>query len=249
MLAWGSELLRPRFYHLSQIPNMYPGVAWETVSGLARSGREASMSKRQKQAFYFSVDDICNNFCFGRSFVGNSVFLFSSVQKDDGQTLLALSVAEKIALMRQKPVLLIDAHGDSPRLRNLVGVESKASLEDVLAMRFSLNEAIVRDSQQPNLFFLPDGPSQTNSSIDLFSDGKFEMLLGELRNHYCAIIISTPPMERSSGSRVLCHYADAVAVAVRLYDTPRKNTERLYERLFEVGNPINSFMISGISAS
>ena len=248
LLAWGTELLRPRFYHMSQFPIMFPGVSRETVAGMPRSGREASMSKSQKQAFYFSVDEIGNNLCFGRSFVGNRVFLFSSVCNDDGQTLLALSVAEKIALMRQKPVLLIDTHGDSARLRNLVGVESKASLADVLAMRLSINEAIVRDSQQPNLFFLPDGPSQHNSAIDLLSDGKFEMLLRELRNHYCAIIISAQPMERSSGAHVLCHYADAVVVALRLYDTPRKNTERLYERLFEVGKPINSFMISGVSA-
>ena len=248
LLAWGRELLCPRFYHLSQFPLMFPSVVWETVAGLTRSGLETSMSKRQKQAFYFSVDEICNNLCFGRSFAGNRVFLFSSVRNDDGQALLALSVAEKIALMRQKPVLLIDAHGASPRLRNLVGVESKTSLTDVLAMRLSLNEAIVRDSQQQHLFFLPDGPSPSNSFIDLFSDGKFEMLLRELRNHYCAIIISTPPMERSSGSHVLCHYADAVVMALRLYDTPRKNTERLYERLYEVGKPIRSFMISGIAA-
>ena len=248
LLAWGRELSRPRFYHMSQFPVMFPSVSRETVAGLPRSGRESAMSKRQKQAFHFSVDDICNNFCFGRSFAEKHVFLFSSVRNDDGQSLLALSVAERIAQMKKQPVLLIDVHGDSPRLRNLVGVESKASLSDVLAMRLSLNEAIVRDSHQPNLFFLPDGPSQENSAIDLFSDGKFDMLLKELRKHYSTIIISTPPMERSSGSQMMCHFADAVVVALRLYDTPRKNTEKLYERLFEIGKPITSFMISGISA-
>ncbi|MCL2622842.1 MAG: hypothetical protein FWD31_04160, partial [Planctomycetaceae bacterium] len=248
LLAWGRELRRPRFYHLSQFTTMFPGVSRETIVGLPRLGRETDMSRRERQVFQFSVDDICNNFCFGRSFVGNSVFLFSSVRDDDGQALLALSVAERIAVMRQKPVLLIDAHGSRSRLRNLVGIESKASLADILALRLNLHEAIVRDPQQPNLFFLPDGPSPNDSSIDTFSDGKFELLLHELRNHYCAIIISTPPMERSSGSRLLCHFSDAVVVALRLYDTPRKNTEKLYERLFDIGKPIKSFLISGVSA-
>ena len=246
LLAWGRELWTPRFYHLSQFPTMFPAVSRETVAGLSPSGREGDMSKREKQAFYFSVDEICNNYCFGRTFAGKQVFLFSSVCNDDGQTLLALSVAERIANIKNQPVLLIDTHGSNPRLRNLVGVDGKANLADVLAMRLSINEAIVRDSQQSNLFFLPDGHSSENSSMDLFSDGTFEVLIRELRNHYCAIIISTPPMERSSGSHVLCHFADAVVVALRLYDTPRKNTEKLYERLVDVGKPISSFMVSGI---
>ena len=248
LLAWGRELLRPRFYHLSQFSTMFPSVSRETVVGLSQSGRESDMNKREKHAFYFSVDEICNNFCFGRTFAGNRVFLFSSVRNDDGQTLLALSVAERIAQMKNQPVLLIDTHSEIPRLRSLVGVDGKANLADVLAMRLSINEAIVRDSQQPNLFFLPDGPSSDHVAIDRFSDGTFELLIKELRNHYCAIIISTPPMERSSGSHVLCHFADAVVVALRLYDTPRKNTEKLYERLVDVGKPITSFMVSGIPA-
>jgi len=61
------------------------------------------------------------------------------------------------------------------------------------------------------------------------------------------IMISAPPMERSSGSHVLCHFADAVILALRLYDTPRANTERLYERFVAVGKPITSFIISGLS--
>jgi len=247
LLAWGRELLNPKFYHLSQFPNMYPSVACEVVAGFPRSGRETDMNYREKEAFYFSIDDICNNFCQGKSFAASSVFLFSSVHNDDGQALLALSAAEKIAQMKKKPVLLIDTHGSSPRLRNLVGIESKASLADVLSMRLSINEAIVRDSQQPNLFFLPDGPSANDSSIDLFSDGTFEMLFKELRNHYSTIIISTRPMERASESRALCHFADEVVLVVRLYDTSRKNTERLYERLYDVGKPVTAFMVSGIS--
>ncbi len=248
LLAWGRELSCPRFYHLSQFPMMFPGVSRETVAGLSRSGRETEMNKRQRQAFYFSVDEICNNLCFGQSFADSRTFLFSSVRSDDGQAQLALSVAEKIAQMKKKPVLLIDTHGGSPRLRNLVGVEGKAGLADVLNMRQGLNESIVRDSHQPNLYFLPDGPSSGDSSIDLFSDGKFEMLLKELRNHYGTIIISARPFERSSGSHVLCHFVDAVVLALRMYDTPRKNTERIYERFVEVGKPITSFLISGISA-
>jgi len=247
LLAWGRELRNPRFYHLSQFPNMFPKVSRETVAGLPRSGREADMNRREKEAFYFSVDDICNNFCYGQSFAKSGVFLFSSVHNDDGQTLLALSVAEKIAQMKKKPVLLIDTHGESSRLRSLVGVEGKTSLADVLAMRVSINEAIVRDSQQPNLFFLPDGPSTGDSPVELFSDGTFEMLLRELRNHYDTILISTRPMERASASRLLCHFADEVVLAVRLYDTSRKNTERLYERLFDIGKPVTSFLVSGIS--
>ena len=247
LLAWGRELRNPRFYHLSQFPIMFPRVSRETVGGLSRSGREADMNQHEKEAFYFSVDGICNNFCYGKLFAASGVFLFSSVHNDDGQALLALSVAEKIAQMKKKPVLLIDTHGNSPRLRNLVGVEGKANLADVLAMRISINEAIIRDSQQPNLFFLPDGPSARDSSMELFSDGTFEVLLTELRKHYTTIIISTRPMERSSASHVLCHFADEVVLALRLYDTSRKNTERLYERLFDVGKPVTSFMISGLS--
>jgi len=247
LLAWGRELRNPRFYHLSQFPIMFPGVPRETVSGLSRTGRESDMNRREKDAFYFSVDEICNNFCFGKSFIGSGIFLFSSVYNDDGQTLLALSVAEKIAQMKKKPVLLIDTHGKSSRLRNLVGIEGKSSLEDVLTMRLSINEAIIRDAQQPNLFFLPDGPSSNDSSIDLFSDGTFEMLLKELRNHYSTIIISARPMERASASHLLCHFADEVVLAIRLYNTSRKKTERLYERLYDVGKPVTAFMVSGFS--
>jgi len=225
---------------------MFPGVARETVAGMSRAGHEAEMTRRQKQAFYFSIDEICNNFCFGRTFAGLHTYLFSSVRNDDGQAQLALSVAERLAQMKKKPVLLIDAHGNNPTLRNLIGVENQASLADVLAMRLSLNDAIVRDSQQSNLYFLPDGPASGDSPIDLYSDGKFEMLLQELRKHYSTIIISARPMERSTGSHVMCHFVDAVVVALRLYDTARKNTEMLYERFVEIGKPITSFMISGI---
>ena len=246
-IAWGREVLSPRFYHASQFPILFPGVAMEAIADVPLPGYEHHMSERQKLAYYRSIDEACCNFCFGPAFRGAGVFLFSSVYNDDGQAQLALSVAEKIAQMKKKPVLLIDTHGKNPLLRQLFGVEDNGSLSDVLSMQRSLSDAIVSDSQQQNLYFLSDGPSPNHSMIDLFSDGRFEMLLKELKKHYPTIIISAAPIQESPASQLLCHYADSVVLSLRIFETLRKETEATCERLANIGTPVNAFMVAGIA--
>ena len=246
-IAWGREVLSPRFYHASQFPILFPDVSREEIADVPLPGYEHHMSERQKLAYYRSIDEACCNFCFGPAFRGAGVFLFSSVYNDDGQAQLALSVAEKIAQMKKKPVLLIDTHGGNPLLRQLFGVGENGSLSDVLSMQRSLNDAIVSDTQQQNLYFLPDGPSPGHSMIDLFSDGRFEMLLAELKKHYSTIIISTAPIQVSPASQLLCHYADSVVLSLRTFETLRKETETACERLASIGTPVNAFMVSGIA--
>jgi len=247
MIAWGREVLSPRFYHSSQFPILFPHVAMEAIADVPLPGYEHHMSERQKLAYYQSIDETCCNFCFGPAFRGTGVFLFSSVVNDDGQAQLALSIAEKIAQMKKKPVLLIDTHGENPILRQLFGVKDNGSLSDVLSIQQSLNDAIVSDSQQQNLYFLPDGPSPGHSMIDQFSDGRFEMLLNELKKHYPTIIISTAPIQESPTSQLLCHYADSVVLSLRIFETLRKETEVTCERLANIGTPVNAFMVAGIA--
>ena len=249
LLAWGLELRSTRFYHMSQFPIMFPGVGLEKVVGLPRQGVvQKQLTLQQKRQLLYSIEEICNNLCFGPTFSDAQVFLTTSVKNDDGQAVLAESIAEKMAQMKKKPVLLIDTLGNNPRLRRILGVDAKGPLRDILSMRLSINDAVVRDSQQPNLYFLPDGQSDDDSPAELFSDGKFAMLLGELKKYYSAIIISARPLEQFSGSFVLCQHADVVLLAMRMNDTLRKNTEVTYERLGRVGTPVTSFLVSGVSA-
>ena len=248
LAAWGLESLVPRFYHPSQFSIQFPDLALETVADVPMPGREHLMTDRQKQAYYFSIDETCNDLCFGQSFLQTQVFLFSSIIHDDGQSQLALSIAERLAQIRKKPVLLIDTHGSNPLLRNLFGDAGKGSLADILSLRLGLGEAIVSDPEQTNLYFLPDGPASGHATIGQFGDGKFGMLLAELKKHYSTIIISAAPMENSTAAQMLCHYADSIVLSLRIRETYRKNTERICERLGSIGTPVRAFLVSGVTS-
>ncbi|MDR1385824.1 MAG: hypothetical protein LBJ67_18525 [Planctomycetaceae bacterium] len=245
--AWKLEMSSARFYHLSQFRIMFPQVSLETIGGMPRPGLAASFTGKQRRIFQQSIEELCHNFLEGRYFNKAKIFLFSSVQKDDGQTLAAINIAEKMAQIKKQPILLIDTFAENPRLRKLMGVEGKGSLSDVLATRLGMNEAITRDSQQPFLYFLPDGQPAADNSVDIFNDGNFDLLLKELSKHYAAIIISAPPFQVSSAAYSLSSHVDAIVVTLRIYDTLRKNTEDVFERLDTLGTPVTAFAVAGIS--
>jgi Mrp family chromosome partitioning ATPase len=247
LLAWGFEMRTTRFYHLSQFPIMFPNVSMETIGGMPRPGLAAVYRGKKRRNFQQSIEELCHSFCYGKHFEGMKVFLLSSVRKDDGQALIAVNLAEKMAKMQQQPVLLIDTFGGNARLRQLMGMEGKGGLADVLQMRLGMNDAIIRDSEQPFLYFLPDAENANVEAAEIFSDGKFDMLLSELKKHYSAIILSAPPFQASSVAYSLTSHADAVVIAIRLYDTYKTSTEEVFERLETLGTPVTSFVISGIT--
>ncbi|MDR1491468.1 MAG: hypothetical protein LBT05_01910 [Planctomycetaceae bacterium] len=249
VLAWQLEMLSARFYHLSQFRIMFPQVSLETIGGMPRPGLVASFTGKQRRIFQQSIEEICHNFLEGKHFDKAKTFLLSSIRKDDGQALIAVNIAEKMAQIKKQPVLLIDTFAGNPKLRRIMGIEGKGSLADILSMRLGMNDVIVRDSQQPFLYFLPDGETPADAPVDIFNDGNFDLLLKELSKHYAAIIISAPPFQASSVAYSLTSHVDATIVILRIYDTYRKNTEDVFERLEILGTPVTSFAVAGISES
>ncbi|MCL2346834.1 MAG: hypothetical protein FWC50_01095 [Planctomycetaceae bacterium] len=246
-LGWGRESLSARFYHLMQLHLLYPDVMLREIHGMPRPGLKNIFSSRSAQLLKQSVEEVCNDFCFGKNFQGVKTLMLSSIRLDDGQSLLAVRIAEKMTQMKKEPVLLIDAHFQNNRVMNLLGIDSiRGGLADVLAMRLSINDAILRVDAKPNLHFLPASTSDL-SDIEFYGDGKMKMLLAELARHYSMVIITAPPFRVSSGTYTLATHVDATAVVLRLYDTNRSQTEKAYRQLCDINAGPNGFLVAGVS--
>ena len=156
------------------------------------------------------------------------VIQFTSANPGDGKSTLAANLAVSIALSGQR-TLLIDCDMRRPQVHNLFGLDPKIGLPNVIAGDAELFDAIL-ETEVPNLFVLPCGPTPKNPAELLTTKG-FADTLALLREDYDRIVIDTPPLLAVADPAIVAPHADGVAIALRLTRDSRLQVIRAKELL------------------
>ena len=142
----------------------------------------------------------------------------TSAEAGEGRTTIACGLAVAMAQAGSK-VLLLDADLRRPRIAEYLGLEAGPGLAAVLRREAELDQAVVR-WKACQLDVLPSGNSPSNPG-ELLASPAMRDLMTELRRHYDAIVIDTPPSLPVADAAILASDADGVLLVVRCGHTDR----------------------------
>ncbi|MEO0407999.1 MAG: polysaccharide biosynthesis tyrosine autokinase [Cyanobacteria bacterium P01_A01_bin.135] len=157
-------------------------------------------------------------------------FAVSAVEKGDGGSTLALSLA-KTAAMSGKRVLLVDANLEAPRLHRVLGVANTSGLGDLLNGDSPANvNQMIQETQVENLYALTAGNAAQKEPEKLASPA-MRQLINTLQNQFDLIIYDTPNLSEFTEATFVSSHTDGVVLVTSLEETKRAQFSKVIEDL------------------
>ncbi len=160
----------------------------------------------------------------------------------EGRSLLTAELAIAFSQLGRR-TLLIDADLRRPRQHVLFGADNAWGLAQFLAFNEAPQPLGVEGL--PHLSLLPSGQVPPNP-LELLSDGRFERMLSDCRNHYDFAFIDTPAVTQFADGLAIASFAERVLLVSRANATSYSDMKELLRRLAStrshvLGAVINSF--------
>ena len=143
---------------------------------------------------------------------GTLTLLITSPGEGEGRTTVAANLAMAIA-RGQHRVLLVDADIGDPGVHKAFRVENGVGLQDLLAGRASVEEA-VRSTSLPRLGVLVAGKRPADDS-EAFVNERFAAVMPLLRERFDVVVIDGPPLLGATDAAILAPLVDRVVLVVR----------------------------------
>lgn len=162
---------------------------------------------------------------------GNLVMV-SSALAGEGKTFTTLNLAMSMAMELDSTVLLVDSDVVRPTLSQMLGLDSRPGLIDVLLdSRVDLSDVIVRTDMQ-KLRVLPAGRRHANAT-ELLASEQMEQITAELSDRYPdrIVLFDAPPLLVSSEAVVLSHHVGQLLLVVEAGRTPEHFVTEAISRL------------------
>ncbi len=138
------------------------------------------------------------------------VIMVTSSCSGEGKTFISMNVAESLALLNKK-VVLVGMDIRLPMLAQNLGISTSPGVTNFLSEKISVDQLVKRSH---NFDVVVAGPVPPNPSELLLSD-RVEMLLDELQNRYDYVIIDSAPIGLVSDSFSLTKYCTATIYVSR----------------------------------
>jgi capsular exopolysaccharide synthesis family protein len=156
------------------------------------------------------------------------ILMVSSAMPGDGKTISSVNLAGALALQEDLQVLLIDADFRRSTVAKLIGLKASPGLSEVLSGTASIEEALVRVEQFPNLYVLPAGEFIPNATEALTSQ-RWRDLCDSFRTQFRYTILDSPPLGTVADCDLLQLVADGLILVVRSGHTDRQLLKRAFE--------------------
>ena len=156
------------------------------------------------------------------------LIVVSSASIGDGKTVTSINIAASIALRADRNVLLVDADLRRPRVAAALEIPISPGLSEVVAGRISLESAVVRAEQFPNLYILPAGDQEQNPA-DLLDSGRWRSLVEQMRARFDMIVVDATPVSVVADYELMQLVSDGIILVIRPGHTNRTACARVLE--------------------
>ena len=160
-----------------------------------------------------------------------SSLVVSSAMPGDGKTTVAMNLAQTVAMMGNR-VLLVDANLRSPQLHNKLELANFKGLSDILISGANAEPIIQQSSLSENLFVLAAG-QPTPEAVRLLASNRMQNLMDKLRSTFDLVIYDTPHLAGLTDASFLAPYTDGVLMVV---SPTRTNQSALLQAHSELRN-------------
>ncbi len=167
----------------------------------------------------------------------------SSANPREGKTTSVIYLGTTMAQSGQR-VLLVDTDMRRPRLHVSLKVSRQTGLSNLIVGDQEY-DAVIRETEIPNLFVLPCGPLPPNPAEILMSN-RFENVLAELSKRFDRIILDSPPLNVVTDAVVLSKQADGVILVANAGKTLRDELKRCSKHIKAVDGKIFGVIVNAI---
>lgn len=149
----------------------------------------------------------------------------SSLRKE-GKTTTITNLAVTMAKVKgsEDKILLVDADFYASYVSQLLHINTKVGLSDVLLGECDLMDAIVR-TRIDNLWFLHSG-KKVHNPISVLESQKMDESIALMRQHFDYVFFDTPPIIAINDITVLARQLDGVLLVIRCGKTAREIVDR-----------------------
>lgn len=142
-----------------------------------------------------------------------------------GKTVTAINLAVSVAHHTQRTAMLVDFDLRRPRVGNYLGVRKESSLNDVLADRAELAQAMI-NPDLPRLVVLPTN-DPVSRPAEVLSSARVRSLITDLRERYDdrLVIFDLPPVMAGDDVMAVLPSMDAVLLVVGNGDSTKQEIE------------------------
>jgi len=151
----------------------------------------------------------------------NRIMVTSSVP-GEGKTFVSLNLAMSLAMELDTEVLLVDADASRPALLERLGLAPSKGLLDLLVEPGLSVNAVMLETNVPNLAVLPAGSPQAHAT-ELLASANMSRLVEQLAmdDPRRIVLFDTPPLLVASEARVLAAHMGQVIMVISADDTPQ----------------------------
>ncbi len=153
---------------------------------------------------------------------GGNIIMITSAVPGEGKTFMSLNLACSMRLEEDITVLLVDGDVVNPRLTQILGLEGRPGLLDLVKdPTLSAEQAIV-PTDLPGLSFLPAGHQEANAT-ELVASARMHQVVSKLGsdNPSRLVLFDSAPLLVTTESQALAHFAGQVLLVVHADQTPQ----------------------------
>ncbi|MGN6454010.1 MAG: hypothetical protein ACTHL7_13215 [Steroidobacteraceae bacterium] len=152
---------------------------------------------------------------------GNVIMITSAVP-GEGKTFMSLNLALSMRLEEDITVLLVDGDVVNPRLSQILGLESRPGLLDLVRDPALTPHAAIVPTELPGLSILPAGRQETNAT-ELVASARMHQVVSKLGSEDPArlVLFDSAPLLVTTESQALTHFAGQLVLVVHADHTPQ----------------------------
>ncbi|MGL4500476.1 MAG: GumC family protein [Planktothrix sp.] len=208
---------------------------------LAKSNRR--MLEKMAQ-FLGAFDQVYANvrFLYADSLI-RSIAICSAESKD-GKSTIALHLAQTIANMGQR-VLLVDANLRYPQLHTVLGVSNQKGLSDLLMGKNTPSSVIQRTPLAETLFVLTAGVPYANT-FKLLGSEQMQKVIETLQDSYDLVIYDTPELHEYTDGIFLAEHLDGLILVATVHKTRKTVFQQTLDQLNTYRMPCIGLIVNHI---
>lgn len=179
-----------------------------------------------------SIYSIKTNLKYNNSYKKLKVIGMTSSKPNEGKSNILYDIAKSFASDGLK-VAILDFDLRMPKLNKLLKLEKNIGLTEFFYDKADIDQILLKDKNQENLWILLSGQVPENPT-EILDSAKIKKLVENLSEKFDYIFINTPPVDLLADSSIISTYCDGIILSIKYNDTRKEELDKAIINLQKV---------------